>query len=162
MTIAVSHPVAPDDLASRLAAIWKAIAPRMADLPIYNLKLTVQTTEFRTHGPWTVGVVVTPWFMNVVAVPDDPAVLPSAGATVTIALPGGGIDAIVADLDGFGRLACASLFSPMDAFDDPAVTDATARAALAALFQPEHAAPCPPTLDRRRLFLGSRSAGSRG
>jgi hypothetical protein len=46
MTIAVSHPAAPDDLASRLAAIWKAIAPRMADLPIYNLKLTVQTTEF--------------------------------------------------------------------------------------------------------------------
>jgi [NiFe] hydrogenase assembly HybE family chaperone len=84
MTIAVSHPVAPDDLASRLAAIWKAIAPRMADLPIYNLKLTVQTTEFRTHGPWTVGVVVTPWFMNVVAVPDDPAVLPSCRPPVPL------------------------------------------------------------------------------
>jgi [NiFe] hydrogenase assembly HybE family chaperone len=134
----------------------------MADLPIYNPKLAVQATEFHRHGPWSVGVVVTPWFMNVVAVPDDPALLPSPGATVTLALPIGEIEAIVADLDGFGGFAAASLFSPMDAFDDPAVTAATAQAALAALFQSADEPPRAPSLDRRRLFFGSASAEAGG
>src|SRR5689334_7918989 len=81
--------------APRLAALWQAVAARMADLPVYNPKLTVQTTEFRRHGSWCVGVVVTPWFMNVVAVPDDPAVLPPPGTVVTVKLPVGEIEAIV-------------------------------------------------------------------
>jgi [NiFe] hydrogenase assembly HybE family chaperone len=145
------------DPAPRLVALWQAVALRMADLPIYNPKLTVQTTEFRRHGSWTVGVAVTPWFMNVVAIPDDPSAVALPGASVTIALPSGDIDAVVSDLDGFGRIACASLFSPMDAFDDPAVTGMTAVAALDALFGVQDAPAS--TLDRRRLFFGGRSAG---
>ncbi len=146
--------VVPLDPAPRLAALWQAIAPRMADLPIYNPKLIVQTTEFRRHGPWTVGVAVTPWFMNVVAIPDDPSALPAPGGSVAISLPSGEIEAIVSDLDGFGRIASASLFSPMDAFDDPAVTGVTALAALNALFGIEEEPA--PALDRRRLFFGGR------
>src|SRR3954452_20881426 len=153
---------ASDELASRLTALWQAIAVRMADLPVYNPKLTVQTTAFRRHGSWYVGVVVTPWFMNVVAVPGDPAALPPSGATVIVPLPAGSIEAIAADLDGFGRLATASLFSPMDAFAAPAVTAATAQAALDALFQSDDAPPRPLSLDRRRLFFGSASAGTEG
>ena len=145
---------ATDDPAPRLAALWQAIAPRMADLPVYNPRLTVQTTEFRRHGAWTVGVAVTPWFMNVVAIPDDPAAVPLPGGSVAIALPGGEIEAIVSDLDGFGRIASASLFSPMEAFDDPAVTAVTAVAALNALFGIEDEPA--PALDRRRLFFGGR------
>jgi len=142
----------PMDPAPRLAALWQAIAPRMAELPIYNPKLIVQTTDFRRHGTWTVGVAVTPWFMNVVAIPDDPAAVPLPGGSVAVALPGGEIEAIVSDLDGFGRIASASLFSPMDAFDDPAVTGVTALAALNTLFGiAEEPAPA---LDRRRLFFG--------
>jgi [NiFe] hydrogenase assembly HybE family chaperone len=144
-----------NDPVPRLAALWQAVAPRMADLPIYNPRLTVQVTEFRRHGPWTVGVAVTPWFMNVVAIPDDPAAVPLPGATATIDLPGGEIEAIVSDLDGFGRIACASLFSPMDAFDDPAVTRITALAALNALFGIDEKAS--PQLDRRRLFFRTAS-----
>jgi [NiFe] hydrogenase assembly HybE family chaperone len=153
MSVVVAHPRTGDP-APRLAALWQAVALRMVDLPIYNPKLTVQTTEFRRHGAWTVGVAVTPWFMNVVAIPDDPAAVPLPGASVTIALPGGEIDAVVSDLDGFGRIACASLFSPMHEFDDPAVTGITAVAALNALFGVRDE----PALDRRRLFFGGRSA----
>jgi [NiFe] hydrogenase assembly HybE family chaperone len=159
---AMTGPIASNDLAPRLAALWQLVAHRMADLPIYNPKLAVQTTEFRRHGPWSVGIVVTPWFMNVVAVPDDPTLLPPSVATLTLALPAGEIEAIAADLDGFGRLAAASLFSPMDAFDDPAVTAATAQAALAALFQPTDEPPHAPPLDRRRLFLDSAAARGKG
>ncbi|MFL5288775.1 MAG: [NiFe]-hydrogenase assembly chaperone HybE [Rhodopila sp.] len=159
---ATTSPTAPPDLASCLAALWQAIAVRMADLPVYNPKLTVQTTAFRRHGSWYVGVVVTPWFMNVIAVPDDPAELPPSGTSVTVKLPAGLIEAIAADLDGFGRLATASLFSPMNAFGDPAVTAATAQAALDALFQSDDAPPRPPSLDRRRLFFGSASARTEG
>jgi [NiFe] hydrogenase assembly HybE family chaperone len=158
----MTGPTASEELASRLASVWQAVAVRMANLPVYNPKLTVQTTAFRRYDPWSVGVIVTPWFMNVVAVPDDPAALPPSGATVTVKLPAGPIEAIASDLDGFGRLAAASLFSPMDAFDDPAVTAATAQAALAALFQPAEEPPRAPVLDRRRLFLGGASARAGG
>jgi [NiFe] hydrogenase assembly HybE family chaperone len=153
MTAVGDRPVA-DEIGPRLVALWRVVALRMAGLPVYNEALTVQATAFRRHGAWAIGVVVTPWFMNVVAVPDDAAALPSPGACVSVAVPAGEIEAVVADLEGFGRLGLASLFSPMDAFDDPAVTEVTALAALDALFE----APGGAVVDRRRLFFGSRSA----
>jgi len=145
-----------DDPAAVLATLWRAVAPRMSGLPICNPALEVQTTAFRRHGPWTVGVVVTPWFMNVVAIPDATQPLPPPGAATAVALPGGTVDATVADLDGIGRFAAASLFSPMDEFNDPAVTQAVAEAALDTLFQaPDETAPSTATsASRRNLLFG--------
>jgi [NiFe] hydrogenase assembly HybE family chaperone len=141
-----------DDPAVALATLWHAVAPRMSGLPIFNPALELQTTAFRRHGPWTVGIVVTPWFMNVVAIPDQVLHLPPPGGAAVVPLPGGDVGATVADLDGFGRFAAASLFSPMDEFTDPAVTQAVAEAALEALFRAADEAAAPAS--RRDLLFG--------
>lgn len=147
----------------RLVALWREVALRMADLPIVNPRLAVAATAFERCGAYRIGVVTTPWFMNAVAVPDDPAALPGPGLAVEVPLPEGVMDATVAELDGFGRFAAASLFSPMDDFGDPNEARGVAEAALAALLAPpaEPAPPKPPAafakaVDRRALLFGRR------
>lgn len=151
-----SDPGEGDDLARRCEAVWGRIAPRMAALPIYNPALDVQTTSFRRHGLWTAGIVVTPWFMNVVARHDGGLDALQSGARVTVDLPVGSVEATVADIEGIGRIAVASLFSPMDGFADPSGTRHVAEAALEALFGrgEERRAPRATTIDRRGLLLG--------
>lgn len=145
------------DPGPRLAALWQAVVPRMADLPIFNGRLDVHATRFRRHGDWRVGVVVTPWFMNVIAVPDNAAALPPLGSVLRLDMPVGLIDAVSAALDGFGGFASASLFSPMDGFDDPVIARGVAEAALDALFEPP-APPPPKQVGRRALFGGRQDA----
>jgi [NiFe] hydrogenase assembly HybE family chaperone len=150
----------------RLAAAYQAIAARCRDLPIYNRALTVEAVGFRAHDGAAIGVLVTPWFMNLVAIdlPGGPArTRQPAGSTVRHSLPAGGIDFIVAEVTGIGRVDAASLFSPMFAFDDPAVARATASAALEAALKPDvAAAPAtvqPPVPGRRGLLFGHARPG---
>ncbi|NLH80603.1 MAG: [NiFe]-hydrogenase assembly chaperone HybE [Phyllobacteriaceae bacterium] len=155
-------------VASRLAALYAAIAERsMRDLPVYNPRLRVEAVGFRRDGDRVVGVLATPWFMNLVvtAASDDAPLAPHpAGASVTHAFAGGEFDFVVGALDGFGRVDGASLFSPMFDFDDPEVVRAVAEAAIAEVVtapQPETPAPPAPAseaprLDRRALLFGRR------
>jgi len=143
------------DLQSRLEARYRAIAAGpMAGLPICNEALDVAALGFRAVGEEAVGIVVTPWFLNVVATPLHPvgaAATPARlGATRKLALPAGVLDMIVGELDDFGRVDSASLFSPMNEFADMEAARQTAQAALDALFAP----PAPPALDRRAFLRG--------
>ncbi len=153
-----------DDRPARLVAFWRGVAPRMADLPIYNPALDVAATPFLRWRAHRIGVVVTPWFMNAVAIPDAPEALAHAGAPAAIPLPDGELDAIVAEVDGIGRIAAASLFSPMDAFADAESAIAVAVHALEALFavpEPDPRAAMTVTTDRRVLLFGRGRAEAR-
>jgi len=126
-------------IGQRLAAHYRLIAERLADLPIVNPRLAVEAIGFRLHQGWAVGVMITPWFMNVVVAalgegPPLPPGLPGGGWQLL--LPAGPIGLTIGELDGFGRIDAASLFSPMHAFPDPATARATAATAIAALFTP--------------------------
>ena len=141
------------DLSAFMATHWQAVAARMADLPIYNSALAVHATGFRRAGDWRIGVVVTPWFMNVVAMPNNGIDLPGIGSKLSLTLPAGEIEGVV---DGLGRLVSASLYSPMREFDAAEVAIAVAEAVLDQLFTaPEPPPPprAPLTLNRRALFL---------
>ena len=62
------------DVGRRIAARYRAIAEGpMAGLPVCNPALRVADVGFRAHHGRAVGIVVSPWFMNVVA-----AALPDA------------------------------------------------------------------------------------
>lgn len=163
-------PVDPDHTATtigeRLAAFYRNVAPCMRDLPVYNPRLGVDAVGFRLHDGAALGVMVTPWFMNIVlaAVPDGPA-LPDAriGDARDAAFPAGTVAFTVGELAGFGRLDTASLFSPMETFDDPAVARETAAAALVALLDPNRSAVAADTApavprDRRALLFGRTGA----
>jgi [NiFe] hydrogenase assembly HybE family chaperone len=162
--------MSPDEQArrigDRLADLYRAVHARaMADVPICNDRLAVEAIGFRSWGALALGVVVTPWFMNVVLAPRGDALLPpaSAGASVPVALPAGRIDFVAGALDGFGPVWTCSLFSPMHEFADQAGARATAEAAIAALTEsPERAAAQTVTssLDRRTLMRGQ--FGDRG
>lgn len=126
-------------LGLRLAASYRAVALRLADVPIVNPRLEVEAIGFRPHQGWAVGVMVTPWFMNiaVAALEEGPPLPPGQpGGGWSLRLPAGGIGLTIGQLDGFGRVDSASLFSPMEAFPDPATARITAMSAIAALFTP--------------------------
>ena len=148
----------------RLAEFYRDVhARKMADVPICNERLAVEAVGFRPCGALALGVVVTPWFMNVVLAPRGDALLPAAspGATMPVILPAGRIDFVVGALDDFGPVWTCSLFSPMDEFADQDGARATAAAAIAALTDsPDVEAdrarnPASSGLDRRRLMRGN-------
>ena len=152
------------EIGRRIAARYRAIADGpMAGLPVCNPALVVADVGFRALDGEAVGIVVTPWFMNVVAahLPDEPPKPAAApGATVRARLPGGDLPMVVGELPQFGRLDACSLFSPMHDFADMDAALETARAAIAELF----ARPAGPT-ERdtgydRRTFLRGRFGAS--
>jgi len=123
----------------RLAGAYREIGDRaMRDLPIFNDVLSVEAVGFRKMDDRIVGVLVTPWFMNVVMEANDGAFQPSAapGSSFRFHFPAGDIDLAVSEVASAGRIASCSLFSPMFEFEDMSCARATAEAALAALMLP--------------------------
>jgi [NiFe] hydrogenase assembly HybE family chaperone len=148
-------------IGERLAAYYaKVWAGPMRSVPICNDALAVEAIGFRAYGESAVGVVVTPWFMNLVIVADAP----TSGASVRVALPAGDVECAPARLDGFPDMLSCSLFSPMSEFSDMGTARVAAGEAMRALFDPEllseaeKPAPEPAALDRRALLRGRLAA----
>jgi [NiFe] hydrogenase assembly HybE family chaperone len=144
MTVAVA--LLPDP-SPRFEAATRAAAARMAGLPIVNPALAVEAVGFVPwEGCW-LGIVVAPWFMNLVLAPRDPAVWQplARGEKRKYHFPAGTYDFIGARDDVVGEHLSCALFSPMDLFGDQPTAVLTAKLALAALFDAAHApAPEPP------------------
>jgi [NiFe] hydrogenase assembly HybE family chaperone len=138
----------------------KVHADSMHDLPICNARLAVASAGFRPCGAWAVGIVVTPWFMNVFAAPFSAPVAAGPGETQRLPLPAGDVDFLGAEVEGLGRLLSCSLFSPMDEFVNQAAALVTAEAALDALLTPPATTPetAKAQVDRRAFLRGAFSA----
>lgn len=121
----------------RLEAAFRAIAAtRMQGLAFVNDRLEVEAVGFRRwEGRW-LGVLITPWFMNLVLLPDRPEQWRSIAVreSHSYAFPAGVFDFIAGFEDGVGEFQSCSVFSPMFDFGEQVVARATAHAALAALF----------------------------
>jgi [NiFe] hydrogenase assembly HybE family chaperone len=145
-----------------LAGRYREIGERaMRDLPIYNDALGVEAVGFRAFNGTIVGIMVTPWFMNVV-LPASAVAQPTSGATARIRFPAGDIEFTISEVGQIGRIASCSLFSPMFQFADMDAARATAEAALAELMLPadsEEAVrrrePATSPIDRRNFLRGT-------
>lgn len=129
------------DPSSTLNAAFAIAAERMRTLPIYNPALEVEAVGFASwEGRW-LGVMVTPWFMNLTLVPADPrAWRPLAvGAKRRYRFPAGDYEFIGACDPAIGEYQICSLFSPMDDFADHATARLVATLAREALLDPAHA-----------------------
>lgn len=120
----------------RLEALYREIeAERMKGVPILNTSLAVAGFGFEPWQDYDVGVLLTPWFMNLMLVPRDQeayeATAPRVGDKAQVALPAGQIEFIIGYEDGFGYSLSCSLFSPVFEFADLAAAEETARTALA-------------------------------
>ena len=81
--------------------------------------------------------------------------LPADGAKLSLDLPAGTVELVVATLPAIGRYGAASLFSPMDNFTDAETAWATALACLGQLCtppKPAESGPLATPVDRRSLF----------
>lgn len=144
-----------------LAGSYREIGERtMRDLPIYNDALGVAAVGFRAFNGTIVGIMVTPWFMNVVM--PASAAREASGTTLLIRFPAGNIEFTLSEVGQMGRIASCSLFSPMSEFADMAAARATAEAAIAELMLPddsEEAArrrePATTPIDRRNFLRGA-------
>lgn len=138
---------------------------RMHDVPLCNRALEVEAVGFRHwEGLW-VGVVITPWAMNLMLLPaGNESFSPlRVGQEHEWAFPSGAYPFMGNHEPGLGEYHYCSLFSPMDDFIDQAVAREVAEASLNELFvapEPE-TPPQPQPLDRRaflRKALGRKDA----
>jgi [NiFe] hydrogenase assembly HybE family chaperone len=149
-----------ESLAAELESTFERIrVERMSDVPILNSKLGVEAVGFEPHESELIGVLVTPWFMNLMLVPSDPDApateLP--GETRVSSFPAGNFEFIAGFEDGLGHYRMCSLFSPMFDFADHAAAVATAEAVMAGIMTPDQEGtdsekPAPRRMSRRELF----------
>jgi [NiFe] hydrogenase assembly HybE family chaperone len=155
-----------ETIADRLVALYRAIeTTAMRDAPICNSALEVEAIGFRDFSGHSIGVVVTSWFLNLVAAQsseDDAPCLPRHA--LRLWFPAGAVDFVVTEMEGFGPLGTCSLVSPMFDFPDQDAARAAAAAALDALFDAQLHGPSAATrdkpvaaIDRRAFFTGRRS-----
>ena len=144
----LAHPVV------RLANAYRRAALSMKGLPIYNPTVSVEAVGFREVDGRHAGIMVTPWFMNLVVIPSE-----SDQATwikdnsVRLAFPSGQYDLLVSELPEFGLLGSCALFSPMTEFTDHEAAQVAALAAADGLFDAGEAERAP-TVSRRSLLGG--------
>jgi [NiFe] hydrogenase assembly HybE family chaperone len=150
-------------LADRLDALTRAFAhiaaTRMAGLPLVHPRLAVATVGFRPlDDDVALGVLVTPWCMNLVRLPlhDGVAVL-AIGQTGPRDVGARRFDFNGAHESGVGAFEAASLFSPMAEFADQAAALATAEEVLKELRGPLSLRVAQPA---RRGFLFGRREGA--
>lgn len=155
-----------------LEALFREVqATRMAGVPVLNPALQVEAVGFEPvpveagEPPAAVGVLVTPWFMNLVwlpLAPDEGA--HRVGQVKARDVGGTSFEFIGAHEPGLGAYEACSLASPMFEFPHQAQASATAQAVLAALLgagEAEPTAAAPAVSNARRGFLFGRSAVER-
>jgi [NiFe] hydrogenase assembly HybE family chaperone len=147
-------------LAQRVAALEAAFGhiarTRMHGMPLLHPALRVQAVGFQPDADFAhaTGVLLTPWFMNLLRLPLRPGAQPLAlGQRAPRPLGGRHLEFLGAFEPGVGAFETCSLFSPMCEFIDQAAAVATAREVLAALR-------APPAAPARRSFLLGRAGAA--
>jgi [NiFe] hydrogenase assembly HybE family chaperone len=125
----------PDPAAALEATYRHVQATRMSGLPFLNPALAVEAVGFAPWRAHWLGVIVTPWFMNLVVAPRDASQWKSLppGEKRRYSFPAGDYDFISAREEGVGEFFICSLFSPVLEFDDQPTARYVAAQALAAL-----------------------------
>lgn len=141
----------PQDLQRRFEHIHES---RMRGLPILNPALRVAALAFRRFGEDQVGVLITPWFINLVVLPGDGSRYPAQGERLDYVLPGEALEMTVHADAALGSYLSAVLYREVAAIPDMAYGQKLASDIIERLFeQPATAGrPVPHTLSRRALF----------
>lgn len=155
---------------AQLVCVFGAIErERMFDVPVLNRALAVEAMGFEPHDDerdeevreGALGVLLTPWFMNLVWLPRDTNV----GLDNEVrALGSERLSFMVANEAGIGPYQMCSLFSPVFEFESQEAARATALEVLRILRTEPEPPPAPATVEApsRRAFLTGRfgSGGS--
>jgi len=118
------------------AAFQRVLRMQMQDMPMVNPALNVEAVGFRPWADHWLGVLITPWFMNLWLMPRVVAKWQPIGERESrhYVFPAGVFEFIGGRDPALGDYQACSLFSPMFEFSGPAHAHDTAVAALDALF----------------------------
>jgi [NiFe] hydrogenase assembly HybE family chaperone len=143
----------PPKLVAEFREIWNA---KMRDVPLVNRALHVEAVAFRAWEGRPIGVLVSPWFMNLIMLPapgEDWSSL-YIGDKELVGFPSGTYEFIHNRRGALGGYKACSLFSPMSDFNSQLQATDCARAVMQALFDPNNAA----ETDRRETIRAQREA----
>ncbi len=118
---------------------FRRVDAGMRDLPIYNEKVAIEAIGFRAFDDEALlGVVLTPWFMNLIILPIEPVPMDMAaiGKSVPVELPAGQRIFVVGGDETVGLYRAHSLHSPVLNFTLPGQARAEAKRMLALLMTP--------------------------
>ncbi|WP_095590900.1 [NiFe]-hydrogenase assembly chaperone HybE [Actibacterium ureilyticum] len=126
-------------LVADFTEVWHA---KMRDVPIVNKLLQVQAAGWGVHDGRPLGVLISPWFMNLIQLPaeDEDWSGLTAGEKEVIAFPSGDYEFIHNTREMTGGYKACSLFSPMNDFKSQQQAVDVANAVMQALFLEEHRA----------------------
>ena len=134
---------------------------QMRDLPFYNANLEVEAFGFSSFDDDSlIGVLITPWFMNLVVLPLSFEALQANrhGQSRAILLPSGARKFRYGGDEVVGAFWAESLHSPMQKFASPAHARGEARARLAEALKRRPALPAAPSPSRRAFLMGARAS----
>ena len=140
ITAPAAAPPLPDP-SPRLDIAYRAIAKRMEGLNFFNPALEVEAVGFAPWESHWLGVMVTPWCINLMLLPRERegwTSLPQ-GKTLRYRFPAGDYDFISSRDDTVGEYQMCSLISPVLELPDHATAREVARLARAALLDPANA-----------------------
>lgn len=126
-----------DELTAFLVADFREIwHSKMRDVPMVNKLLSVEAVGFHMVEGRPLGVLISPWFMNLIQLPgeDEDWSELEAGAKELISFPSGEYEFIHNTREMIGGYKACSLFSPMGNFNSQMQAQEVARAVMVALF----------------------------
>jgi len=112
MTVTVAH---AEEISSQLESCFNHIlTENMQGINILNHELEVEAVEFQHFDGRLLGMVITPWFVNLVMLPKDGDNWDqlNLGQKEKYAFPSQDLEMMVNEIDGFGYCRTYSLYSP--------------------------------------------------
>jgi [NiFe] hydrogenase assembly HybE family chaperone len=137
---AAAAPLLPDP-SPALSAAYRGIAQRMDGLNFVNPAIEVEAVGFAPWESHWLGVMVTPWCINLMLLPRDAGAWTSLpqGEKQCYRFPAGDYDFISSRDETVGEYQMCSLISPVQEIPDHATAREVAVLARAALFDPANA-----------------------
>lgn len=131
---------------------------RMRDVAVVNPALSVQALGFDRYRQDWLGVLITPWFMNLLLLPGEHSSWSgqARGSKFSQVFPYGEFEFVMAEEEQLGPYAQCSLFSPMFQFAEQPAAVTAAQSALQGLLTE----PAPRTVSRRDLLRVRLGAGN--
>jgi [NiFe] hydrogenase assembly HybE family chaperone len=129
------------EIARKLEAVFNRIyKERMTDMPMVNDKLQVHATGFQPWQQHYLGVLSTPWFMNLMLIPgeqEDWSELHELSKHSHV-FPSGRYEFITGYEEEIGKYQMCSLFSPMFEFADDDSAVETAQIIMQEILNPQN------------------------
>ena len=128
-----------NDIVNNLVNRFRQIGvERIYGLPIYNDALTVEAVDFQQCEGGLIGVLVTPWFMNIMLLPEDaqPYQHQELGEKVKYQLVSGEQEFVIGEDEAVGRYLFQTVTSPTHCYKKQIAAVAKGSKALKELLTP--------------------------